>query len=105
MYFSLFTFVNKVNVAIGGALGLGIAGWYGFDVAAQSQTTESIFGLSLAISWLPSLFAFLALIFLFLPPIHSYRHTIIRRRLDIMDNRFNAMQQPLNESGELKNDG
>ena len=97
MYFSLFTFVNKVNVAIGGALGLGIAGWYGFDVAAQSQTTESIFGLSLAISWLPSLFAFLALIFILLTPINSYRHTIIRRRLDIMDNRFNAMQQPINE--------
>ena len=81
-YFSLYTFIGKANLAIATALGLGIAGWYGFDATATAHSKESIFGLTLAIAWLPTFFAFPALVFILLSPISSHRHAIIRRRLD-----------------------
>lgn len=81
-YFSLYTFIGKVNLAIATALGLGIAGWYGFDATATSHDEESVYGLTLAISWLPTVFAIPAMIFILLTPINARRHGIIRQRLD-----------------------
>ena len=81
-YFSLYTFTSKVSAAIGTALGLGIAGWFGFDATATLHGKESIWGLILAISWLPLIFASLGLFFIALTPINEHRHAIIRRRLD-----------------------
>ena len=81
-YFSVFTLMAKATIAIGGALGLFIAGGYGFDPAANTHTAAAIFGLRIAIAWVPALIIFLALIFVALAPINARRHAIIRRRLD-----------------------
>lgn len=81
-YFSLYTFIAKANTALASSLALAIVGWYGFDAAASVQTEQGIWGLKLAISWLPPVFCAIALIFIFLTPITEHRHAIIRRRLN-----------------------
>lgn len=86
-YFSLYTFVSKTNIALGGAAGMAIAGWYGFDASATEHSAESAFGLYLSIAWLPLPFLILSAVFMGLMPITMNRHKIIRRRLDSRLNR------------------
>ena len=81
-YFSFYTFLSKVTIAIAMAMGLSIAGWFGFDATIKAHSNESIFGLTLAIAWLPPVFASIAMIFILLAPIDARRHQILRRRLD-----------------------
>ena len=81
-YFSLFTFINKAVAALGGALGLAIAGWVGFDPAATTHSDMAISGVRFAIAWIPALFIMLSLIFITRIPITTKRHEIIRRRLE-----------------------
>ena len=81
-YFSLYTFCSKTSLAIGSAIGLGIAGWYGFDPASESHTADTVFGLHLSACWLPALFITLSIFIIRLIPINSYQHSIIRKRLD-----------------------
>ena len=82
-YFSLYAFLAKATHSIAMALGLGIAGWYGFDPASASHDSDSIEGLTFAIAWGPLIFASLALVFIALSPISTRRHTVIRQRLDL----------------------
>ena len=81
-YFSIHAFMTKSAGAVATALGLAIAGLYGFDATLISHSAESVFGMKLAISWLPPVFSGLALVFICLSPITEYRHRIIRCRLD-----------------------
>lgn len=81
-YFSLYTFLSKVTIAIAMAMGLSIAGWFGFDPTTTTHSTESIFGLTLAIAWIPPVFAAVAMFFILLSPIDARRHQYLRRRLD-----------------------
>lgn len=82
-YFSLYTLIMKTNYAIGGALGLGIAGGYGFDASATAHSTEVVFGLHLAMVWIPVPMVLLSIVFMAFIPINSRRHAIIRRCLDV----------------------
>lgn len=81
-YFSVFTLMGKATMAVGGALGLFIAGGYGFDPAISTHSANAVFGLRLAIAWLPALIVLLALVFVVLTPINTRLHVTIRRRLD-----------------------
>ena len=80
-YFSIYTFVTKAVVGIGGALSLGLTGWYGFDIATVSHAENSIIGLRLGIGIIPALLMFVSLIFVAINPISIHRHNIIQRRL------------------------
>ena len=84
-YFALFMFTYKGSFAIGAALGLAIAGWYGFDPSSTSQTESGITGLKLAMTWVPTLFVGISMIFIALSPITARRHGVIRRRLDAIE--------------------
>lgn len=84
-FFSLQTFMNKANFALGGALGFLVAGWYGFEPSASSHSQEAIFGLRLATIWLPIMVGMLSIVFIALIPINARRHAIIRRYLDKID--------------------
>ena len=55
-YFSLYTFINKAVGALGGAMGLAIAGWVGFDPTTTTHSDMSISGVRFAIAWIPALF-------------------------------------------------
>lgn len=99
-YFSVFMFAYKGSFAVGGALGLAIVGWHGFDPSATSHTEAGVEGLRLAMVWLPTLFAMLAIVFIALSPIDIYRHRIIRRRLNQLEIRERGFDSPA-ECSEL----
>ena len=82
VYFSLFTLINKTVGALGGAAGLALAGWYGFDPTQTVQSESAVFGLHLSMAWIPALLVLLALILIARIPISAHRHAIILRRLD-----------------------
>ena len=96
-YYALFAFLGKLNIAIGGGLGLAIAGWYGFDATSTVQTSEGITGIMLGMAWLPIIFIVIALVLIVLNPIDTRRHGIVRRRLDT---RIHHMIQPQNSNSE-----
>ena len=83
-YFSIKLFFHKLFIAVGGAVGLAIVGWYGFDARSTTmiQSLEGIEGLHLAMIWLPIWFLLIASILLVYMPINARRHRIVRRRLD-----------------------
>ena len=80
-YFSLYTLVFKANIGAGTALGLVVAGFYGFDPSVTTQSEEALFGLRLSIAWLPALMTLISIGFIVLTPINTRRHNILRRSL------------------------
>jgi Na+/melibiose symporter-like transporter len=86
-FFSLYTLVTKANFALGGSLGFFIAGWYGYDPSSVMHSPESIFGLRLAVAWLPASIALLSILFILLIPISAHRQSIISRRLNAIEDR------------------
>ena len=92
LYFSFYTFIQKIVGALALAFGFGLAGWYGFDATVTSHSEESVWGLILAMTWVPLFFACLALVFIALSPISNRRHNIIRRRLDARSHRSSTYQ-------------
>ena len=91
-YFALYVFTYKGAFAVGGALGLAIAGWYGFDPSSTSHTESGIRGLKLAMTWMPILLVVISMIFIALSPITARRHGVIRRRLDAIEARSKKEQ-------------
>ena len=84
-YFSIFALLNKLQGAVGGALGMGIAGWFGFDVLTSEQTASGLLGLHIAVAWLPALFIGMAMIFIAFMPLSEERMVVIRKRLAARD--------------------
>lgn len=82
IYYALQTFFTKINVGLGMALSLAVAGWYGFDATTTAQSQEGIVGLMMSMVWIPSGFAAIAIVLFLLNPINARRHNIIRRRLE-----------------------
>ena len=80
-YFSIYTLVTKANVAIGGALGLAIAGYFGFDPTSSFQSDSALHGIRLSIAWIPSLTMLSSMFLVAMVPINNHRHKIIQRRL------------------------
>lgn len=91
-YFSTYLFLQKVIIGIGGSLGLGIIGWYGFDTTAVSQPEKSIFGLQLAIGFVPALLMLASLFAISKTPINARRHSIIKRRVTCRSHRDSNSQ-------------
>lgn len=87
LYFSIQGLMLKLQFAIGGALGLAIVGWFGFDVNAGQQTALGIIGVRLSISWIPICFMVLSMFFIAKMPLTEKRMEIIRRRLKARDER------------------
>jgi len=85
LYFSIQALMTKVQVAIGGALGFAIVGWFGFDMQATEQTEMSLIGLHLSVSWAPTVFVLLAMVFIAMMPLNEARMAIIRRKLRARD--------------------
>ncbi len=88
-YFSAYFFIAKANVAIGGAIGLSLAGWYGFDPASSSHSQEAVWGLKLVSIWIPALALLLSIYFIYRQPIDARRHTIICKALARREQRSN----------------
>ena len=80
--------MTKVQVAIGGALGFAIVGWFGFDVQAVEQTEWSLIGLRFSVSWMPTFFVLVAMVFIAMMPLTERHMTNIRRKLSARDRRW-----------------
>ena len=98
-YFAIYTFTSKTSLAIATALGLFIAGWYGFDATASSHNEHGAFGLTLAMVWLPSLLGVLSLPLILLSPIDERGHQIICRRLEAIAARNRNKRNVIEKEG------
>ncbi|MDC0000209.1 MFS transporter [Porticoccaceae bacterium] len=98
VYFSIFSLLTKMQSAIGGALGMGIAGWYGFDVLASEQTASGLLGLHIGVAWLPALFVGMAMFFIAVMPLSEERMVVIRKRLAARDRHLAEMVKTTTES-------
>ncbi len=81
-YFAVYVFGEKLIVAIGAAVGLGLSNFLGFDPAATVQTASAVFAIDVVILWLPLMFLTLSLILVSLIPMDERRHAIILKRLE-----------------------
>ena len=81
-YFSVYVFSLKLTYAFGGAIGLGVAGLFGFDPSLTQHTAHSVLGLKLAVAVIPTVLLLVGLVFTAALPIDNRRHAIIRKRLD-----------------------
>ena len=104
-YFSLYTLLTKSNAAIGGALGLAIAGYYGFDATISAQSEAAVFGLNLAMVWLPALLILLATIFIVSIPINDRRHRIVLRRIYAAESSVLPCHKPLAPEAKIDTTG
>ena len=93
LYFSIHALMTKVQVAIGGALGFAIIGWFGFDMQALEHSEWSLIGLWISVSWTPTGFVLLAMVFIAIMPLNENRMEIIRRRLDKREMQVNRVPQ------------
>jgi GPH family glycoside/pentoside/hexuronide:cation symporter len=82
VFMALYTFMVKVEAAIGVSLGLALAGWFGFDATASQQSSEGAFAIRLAMCWLPMAITCLGLYFIYKTPLSEARMEIIGRRLE-----------------------
>ena len=106
-YFAIFAFMSKTNNAIGVAIGLMIAGWYGYDATTTSQSFQGVNGLMIAMVWIPVIASVIALLLIMLNPIDANRHGVIRRRLDNLSaqaDQSNSLALP-NESTSVLHTG
>jgi len=103
VYFSIFFFIVKAEMALGLALGLAIAGWLGFDATATTHNEASGFAIHMAMVWIPCAILCVGLFFIWLIPLNERRSTIIARRLARRAERTakSQDQQPSNFSSAL----
>lgn len=80
-YFSLFLLASKFNEAIGIALGLAVAGAFGFEPNHAEHSENAVRGLKLAGVWLPALLLMLSIAIISHIPINTHRHAIICKAL------------------------
>lgn len=80
-YFSIYTLINKSVAALGGSLALIIVAWMGFDISNLAHSDRTVYGLRLAISWIPFAFIVLSIVFIAKIPINTRRHGIVARRV------------------------
>jgi Na+/melibiose symporter-like transporter len=81
-YFAFYTMVQKINVGIGAAIGLAVAGWFGFDATAAEQTSSGVFGLLLGVAWLPAATYVVAAVLIWNFPITRRRQRSILRAIE-----------------------
>ena len=96
-YFGLFTLSTKVIMAVAFAAGLAIAGLFGFDPEAASQSASGEAGIRLAVSWIPAVMASIAVWVVVKYPLDAKKHAVIARRLDRLDRR--AARDAMTQAG------
>lgn len=91
-YYSVYTLVTKANVAVGGAAGFAIAGYYGLNAELKYQSAEAVFGLLVASAWLPVVLVGISVFSVISISISERRHMIICKRIGLCQQRDrNAM--------------
>lgn len=82
LMFALQGLLVKTPLALGIAISLGVAGWFGYDAEQiGGQSTSAEFGVRLGVSWLPGIFTVAALFLIYRMPLDERRMEIVRGRL------------------------
>ena len=101
-FFAIFLLITKASMALGGALALLTAGWYGFDPSSsESHSPDAITGLRLAAIWLPVLIGMLSIACILLLPNIERHHNTIRRYLERKSIRKNSMNNTSDATEKL----
>jgi len=89
-YFALFGMVTKINIGIGAAIGLALAGAFGFDPRAATQTAGGMFGLLFSIAGMPALCYAIAVTMILKFPIDRRRQEVIVKAIERRERRARA---------------
>ena len=81
-YYAFFVFTSKIVQAVGGAMGLALAAWLGFDPLLEIQMADGVFALNIVMAWLPASLMAAAIVLVHLIPLDARRHAIVRKRLE-----------------------
>ncbi len=81
-YYSVQTMVEKAVEGLGVAMGLAVAGWFGFDPTVSTMEGSAQLGLMLAFPILPAVLTWMTVPVILRLPITESRHRAIRRRLE-----------------------
>jgi Na+/melibiose symporter-like transporter len=81
-FFAVQGLINKFNVAVGGAIGFLLIGWFGFDPASSVHTALAVFGVKFSHLCVPSLLKFGAIALIWRFPLDARTQSIVKRRLD-----------------------
>lgn len=101
--FALNGLLTKTPLAIGMALSLAIAGWFGYDAAiVGGQTASAEFGMLIGVSWLPALFTCAGLFLIYRMPLSEKRMEIVRKRLAQREAR-SAASRPVDPAASGQN--
>lgn len=82
-YFSLSMLSGKTFLALGIAVSLAIAGWFGFDPTGEAQGPQVFWGLALCMCIIPLLLNVISIYCVSKITITEQRHAVIRKRLDL----------------------
>lgn len=85
IYFSFYTLLTKVQIAIGGSIGLSLAAAFGFTMGDADIESGSILGLKLAVSIVPVIFSLIAALVIYFFPLNERKSLIVRKRLGRKD--------------------
>ena len=101
VYFAINGILAKVQMAVGGALGFMLVGWFGFDMQAAEQTELGIAGLRLSVAWVPMFFVVAAMLLIARMPLTEARMKVIRHRLSLRDKQIQSAAPGANSSKSL----
>ncbi len=79
--YAIFSFVRKMSQALGGAAGLWIMGWFGYEGAAEVQSASALTGIRIAIGLFPAIVMVLAAFLMFFYPMRDKQHQKILQEL------------------------
>lgn len=88
VYFAINGLMIKAQLAVGGAIGFMLVGWFGFDMQATEQTPLGITGMRLSVAWIPMFFMVAAMFLIARMPLTEERMKVVRRRLKLRDERL-----------------
>jgi glycoside/pentoside/hexuronide:cation symporter, GPH family len=81
-YFALYGMIQKINIGIGAAIGLTLAGAFGFNAKVATQTSGGLRGLLLAFSVFPAILYLVAAVMIWRFPINQQRQRAIVRAIE-----------------------
>lgn len=85
--YAIFSFMRKLGQAIGGAMGVWVIGWFGYNGELETQSQSALDGISTAFGLIPAAFYFIALILMQFYPMSDEQHAEILEELRVRSER------------------
>lgn len=79
--YAIFSFVRKMSQALGGALGLWVMGWFGYQGALEVQDASALTGIRIAIGLVPAVLMAVAAGLMVFYPMKDKQHQVILKEL------------------------